>query len=329
MPAYNAAKYIAEAIDSILAQTYTDFEFIIINDGSVDDTEKIIQSYDDPRIVYLKNDVNSGICVTLNKGLDAARGRYIARMDADDISLPHRFEKQVMFMDNHPEIGVVGSYLQLMDETRKFMYVFENAPDPKECYVNMIFATCVGHPSVMIRRSCLEISKLRYEEHFRGMEDFYLWWQLAKTTQFSNIPEPLLNYRCHGGQVTKNQVNDDFRRRQKEFLCIRLSDMKLKLTDDEVDVLDQYLVDSGKFDDSSLTKFIDTLKHVYIQIIARRPDLKRILKLYIAKAISLAMDRSVSRLRKSKTYYTNKALLLGCMPLIWWCKRSYHYIIGR
>lgn len=113
MPAYNAEKYLREAIDSILAQTFTDFELIIINDGSTDFTKDIILSYTDQRIRYIENEQNSGICVTLNKGLDAARGRYIARMDSDDISLPRRLEVQVQYMDSHPEIGVAGTDIEI------------------------------------------------------------------------------------------------------------------------------------------------------------------------------------------------------------------------
>ena len=112
MPAYNAEKYLREDIDSILAQTYDDFEFIIINDGSIDRTKEIILSYSDPRIVYIENEQNSGICVTLNKGLDTAKGRYIVRMDSDDIALPQRLEIQVRYMDANPDVGVAGSMVE-------------------------------------------------------------------------------------------------------------------------------------------------------------------------------------------------------------------------
>ena len=107
MPAYNAEKYLREAIDSILAQTYTDFELIIINDGSTDSTKEVIHSYSDPRIIYIENERNSGICITLNKGLDASRGRYIVRMDSDDISVPERLEVQVWMptlISEHPAL---------------------------------------------------------------------------------------------------------------------------------------------------------------------------------------------------------------------------------
>lgn len=328
MPAYNAEKYLREAIDSILTQTYKDFEFIIINDGSTDRTKEIIQSYSDPRIIYLENEKNSGICVTLNKGLDAARGRYIARMDSDDISMPERLAVQVDYLDQHPNVGVIGSYLQLIDENGANKYIFEFSPDPDECYINMIFATSVGHPSVLIRKSCLKENNLEYEEYFRGMEDFYLWWQLAKHTQISNIPRPLLYYRCHGSQVTKNQVNSDFMRRQREFFEMRMSDMELTLSKDYLAVMNQYLVDCGSFDDITLSKFIDALQSLYKQFTAENPKYKGILKLYVAKAISLSMDRSILNLSKTKFHYTNKSLMMGCMPLLWWCKRTYHYILG-
>ena len=109
MPAYNAEKYIREAIDSILAQTYTDFEFIIIDDASTDATASIVESYSDERIRFFRNEHNMGVANTLNRGLDLAVGEYIARMDSDDISLPERFAKQVEFMDTHTDVIVCGS----------------------------------------------------------------------------------------------------------------------------------------------------------------------------------------------------------------------------
>lgn len=122
MPAFNAEKYIREAVDSILNQTFTDFEFIIINDGSTDHTKEIILEYDDPRIVLLENEKNSGIVVTLNKGIQFARGEYIARMDSDDISLCNRIERQVLFLDSHAHIGLIGSVLLVNKYVRLSVY---------------------------------------------------------------------------------------------------------------------------------------------------------------------------------------------------------------
>src|SRR5215204_4839876 len=116
LPAYNCEKYIAKAIESVLRQTFTDFEFIIINDGSSDRTEEIIRSFSDPRILYQVNKINKGLVYTLNKGIDNAKGRYIARMDGDDIALPERFEKQFEYLQLNKEVDILATVVILIDE---------------------------------------------------------------------------------------------------------------------------------------------------------------------------------------------------------------------
>ena len=118
MPVYNGERYLREAIDSILNQTFKDFEFLIINDGSTDLSVEIIESYADKRISLAHNGQNLGLITTLNRGFDLACGEYIARMDCDDISLPDRLEKQVVFMDNHPEIGICGSWVSAISDEK-------------------------------------------------------------------------------------------------------------------------------------------------------------------------------------------------------------------
>lgn len=202
MPAYNAEKYIAEAIDSILAQTYTDYEFIIINDCSTDRTEEIILSFKDSRIVYLKNEENMGVAKTLNRGLSVARGEYIARMDADDISLPERFEKQIQYLDAHKDVAVLGTALvrfgtDIVDEKRSF------STDCRQMKTDMFFSCGLAHPSVMMRRK--EILELGgYDAAYNGMEDYALWCRVCKSYCVTTLPETLLRYRIHTGQVTKN-----------------------------------------------------------------------------------------------------------------------------
>ncbi len=116
MPVYNGAKYLKEAIESVLNQSFKDFELILINDGSTDSSESIIKSFDEPRIVYLNNGGNLGLSKSFNKGIIAAKGTYIARMDADDVSLPNRFEIQLDYLDTHPNIGVIGTNIILINE---------------------------------------------------------------------------------------------------------------------------------------------------------------------------------------------------------------------
>lgn len=206
MPVYNGEKYLREAIDSILNQTLSDFEFIIINDASTDKTEEIIKSYTDNRIKYLKNEKNLGVAGTLNKGLDVAKGEYIARMDADDISLPLRFEKQVKFMDKHRNIAVCGGVMEHF-----------GADDNKKAYtvlgidnmrINFLFDSCLFHPTVMMRKSVIENEHYRYDTQFDKVEDFELWTRLVLKYGIDNINQTLLKYRIHQNQVTQNYNNE-------------------------------------------------------------------------------------------------------------------------
>lgn len=210
MPAYNAEKYIAEAIDSILNQTFGDFEFIILNDSSADHTEEIIRSYTDPRIVYLKNAQNMGVAATLNRGLSVAKGEYIARMDADDISLPERFEKQVAFLDKNPAVAVLGAGLERFDEGGTLDTVLP-ATDPKQMHIDLLFACGLAHPSVMMR-ACVIRGLGGYDLAFEGLEDYELWCRVARKYQVTTLPEVLLRYRIHSAQVTKKPSEAYFAR---------------------------------------------------------------------------------------------------------------------
>ncbi len=210
MPAYNAEKYIAEAIDSILNQTFGDFEFIILNDCSTDRTEEIIRSYTDPRIVSLKNEQNMGVAATLNKGLSVAKGEYIARMDADDISLPERFAKQVAFLDKNPAVAVLGTNVERFDESGS-LGTSQLATDPKQMHIDMFFFCGIAHPSVMMRASA--VRKLDgYDLAFEGLEDYELWCRVARQHQITTLPEVLLRYRIHSAQVTKRPSEAYFAR---------------------------------------------------------------------------------------------------------------------
>ncbi len=202
MPAYNAEKYIAEAIDSILGQTFGDFEFIILNDCSKDRTEEIILSYDDPRIVYVKNEENMGVARTLNRGLDLAKGEFIARMDADDISLPERFAKQVAYMNRHKNCGICGSNTILFGE-RLTPSPFCFSKKNNSIFADMLFNSPFAHPSVMLRANILKKYNLYYDYAFERVEDYHLWYRLLQVSKGYNIQEPLLRYRMHPNQVTQ------------------------------------------------------------------------------------------------------------------------------
>jgi glycosyltransferase involved in cell wall biosynthesis len=209
MPVYNTEKYIQEAIESILNQTYTDFEFIIINDGSTDRTKEIIQSYKDSRIRYLENVHNSDIVTTLNKGLDYATGEYIARMDADDIAMKDRLKEQNRFLDRHDEIGVVGSAMIVFNEKGE-ENLFPYSTTPGMAKAELMFNSSLGHPTVMIRKRCLE--NIRHEAEYQGLEDFVMWWRIAQRYPIVSLKKPLLKYRKHTDQVTKNRSKEFYDR---------------------------------------------------------------------------------------------------------------------
>jgi glycosyltransferase involved in cell wall biosynthesis len=202
MPVYNAEKYLTEAIESILEQTYEYFEFIIINDGSTDSSSIIIDSYAeiDSRIRHVKNK-NQGISLSLNDGINIAKGEFIARMDADDISLSTRFEEQVKFMENNPEIGVCGTWAKLIGDIKDGEY---NRPPSNhdELKIRLLFSVCFVHPSVMMRRSLLIKTNNLYDPNFTSAQDYDLWSRLETHTNFSNIPKTLIKYR-----VLKNSVS--------------------------------------------------------------------------------------------------------------------------
>ena len=202
MPAYNAEKFIKEAIDSILGQSFDDFELIIINDCSKDGTEDIILSYEDRRIVYVKNERNMGVAATLNRGLDMAIGEYIARMDADDISLENRFEIQLSYMEKHPECGICGCNLLLFGQGKN-NEPFCFAEKDKAIRADMLFNSSFAHPSVMLRRSILEKHGMRYDYAFERVEDYEFWSRLLTVSKGHNIQKPLLRYRFHASQVTQ------------------------------------------------------------------------------------------------------------------------------
>lgn len=244
MPAYNAEEYIKEAIDSILNQTFTDFEFIIIDDCSTDSTAEIIKAYTDERIKYYKNEKNLGVAETLNRGLDLATGDYIARMDSDDISLPKRFEKQVKFMGKHRDVSVLGTSIEFfgaMSGVRFFSGTHE------ELKVDLLFDCCFAHPSVMIRRETLVKEGYRYDNAFNKMEDYNLWTEVVKRYKLATIKDVLLKYRIHKGQVTQ-QISQEKLVQKERLIKKQLEELNIA-NDSDSGLFLEYL--NGKFNANS------------------------------------------------------------------------------
>lgn len=199
MPVYNGAKYLKDAMDSILSQTYAYFEFIVINDGSSDASEDIILAYKDERIVYLKNETNSGLIFSLNKGIRHAKGRYIARMDADDIALPERLQEQVAVFENNKGIIATGSDYFLLDNVK--LTRIKNTADSDFIKTCLLFAPYFNHPTMMIKNIFVE-QDLFYDKDFIHAEDYKMWTDLSFHGRFYNVSKPLLKYRAHSSQIS-------------------------------------------------------------------------------------------------------------------------------
>lgn len=200
MPVYNCALYLAEAIDSILNQTFTDFELIVLDDGSTDGSAEIAKSYNDSRIVYHCNEKNLGLANNLNVGLRMAKGKYIARMDGDDISLPERLQTQFDYLESHPDIDLCSCGLQMFG-TEDTVWVRESNPEAVK--ITMMFYSPVLHASSVWRREAFEKHNLYYDQNAFPAEDYDLWARAIFHCRMVNIPQVLYKYRIHGIQITK------------------------------------------------------------------------------------------------------------------------------
>jgi len=218
MSVFNGEKYVREAIESVLTQTYRSFEFLIVNDGSTDRTGAILSSYDDPRIAVLENPANIGLSRSLNKGIGRARGRYIARMDADDVCEPDRLERQVDYLSHHPGVIVVGSWYKLVDEDGGEVGRRCVPCDDTAIRWMLDFCSPFAHSAVMIRRQALEGDA--YDETLRYAMDYDLWTRLARRGRLANLDSFLVRWRISPGSLT-SRFGDRTERFDRVLAAIR------------------------------------------------------------------------------------------------------------
>jgi len=202
MPVYNGERYLKDALQSVLNQSYRDFECIVIDDGSTDSSAEIIQAFNDPRIVYVQKN-HSGIVDSLNHGISISKGEYVARFDCDDICEAHRLEGQLRFFDTHPEYAMVGSHASVIDENGIEDGKLEYPPlEAVQIRKYALLHNPFIHSSVMIRREILD-KVGTYKKLYRHVEDYELWTRIAFDYSTANISQPLIKYRIHSRQVTK------------------------------------------------------------------------------------------------------------------------------
>lgn len=208
MAVYNGAQFVEETILSILGQTYRDYEFIIINDGSTDCSAEIIHSFHDSRIVYIENDQNRGLIYSLNKGLSIASGEYIARIDADDIAYRNRLEIQIEYMDTNREVGISGGYVEAFGGLKHPTIWKTSSVTHAENFNQLLFTPCFYHPTVIIRKSIIEAHNLQFNPRYRGLEDYGFWVDAAQFTKLENIQMPLIKFRVHPQSVSRIEDSD-------------------------------------------------------------------------------------------------------------------------
>lgn len=261
MPVYNAEKYLNEAIESILNQTFADFELVIINDGSTDRSEEIILRYQDARIRYFKNEVNLKLIKTLNRGLELVAGKYIARMDADDISELNRLQVQFEFMEANPEVGIVGTgFINFKGESTEISRVMYKPTHDEICF-NQLYQIHLSHGTCMIRAEVLRLNSLNFSLEFEHAEDFELFTRMSSFTKLANIQAYLYRVRHHEQEVSKLfatiQTQNSYRLIKRGFEKIGYL-----ITDDEISdfvFLNQYEYESIAATSDELQLFLEEL----------------------------------------------------------------------
>lgn len=246
MPAFNAERYVGDAIESILNQTYENFEFVIIEDDSTDSTFDIIKSFKkkDSRIILIKNEENLGVTKSLNKGIKLSKGKYIIRMDADDWSYPDRFESQIKLMEDHPEVVVSGSNIKVCDSQLKTRHVRKYHQNDAAIRKHLFRYSPFAHPSTIWKSEVLK--RELYNEKIRICQDYELYFRLGTIGKFMNLNKTLLKLRMHDKSVS-----------------VTMNDLQLKAT-----ILIRFnAVLMLGYNMSSFDKFYNFLQEVFIGLI--------------------------------------------------------------
>jgi glycosyltransferase involved in cell wall biosynthesis len=205
MSVHNGLPFVQEAVESVLSQTLADFEFLLFDDASTDGTTDYLMGLRDPRLSVFRNEENLGLTATLNRGLEMAKGEYVARMDADDVCVPERLERQVKCLDENLDVGLVGSSRILIDELGDFVAAAFATPDDLGIRWKCLLGNPFAHPTVVMRKHVLDAHGLRYDEAFATAQDFELWTRLLPRTRGVNLSEPLLRYRLREGGVSRSR----------------------------------------------------------------------------------------------------------------------------
>ncbi len=220
MPAYNGEKYINEAIESIINQTYQDWELIIVDDCSLDETVSIVKRYlSDNRIKLYQNENNQGIAASRNKAIQKSNGKYIAIQDDDDISFPERLKEEVRFLDEYEDIDAVAGHWLKVDETgNNILSLFSAYKNPRFVKAHLLLQDCIGNGSAMFRKDIIQKHSVLYRDNMLGMEDYCFWIEFSKCGTISAIDRIVYKQRVHTNQETERNEQNKINERRLQFL---------------------------------------------------------------------------------------------------------------
>jgi glycosyltransferase involved in cell wall biosynthesis len=252
MPVYNSEKYVKQSVESILSQTYKNFELIVIDDGSTDKSFEIVAKLaeKDKRIKFLKNDRNLGVSATRNRLIDIAKGEYVAIMDSDDISLPERLEKQVAFLSEKKELGLLGSSVEVINENGKKIGFWKYPETHDEISVEMIFNSPFASSSVIFRKDF--VKGFRYNEDVLVAEDYDFYSRLSKNCKMHNLKDILVKYRINIKGLTQNNLSE-MECKSSDVVCLYLKSQGLDLNDAHV-IESRKLISAKRIETCSLLK---------------------------------------------------------------------------
>ncbi|MGB8454201.1 MAG: glycosyltransferase family A protein [Anaerocolumna sp.] len=252
MPVYNAEKYLRQSIDSILNQTFQNFDFIIVEDASSDHSMEILRSYNDKRIKVYQNERNMGISYTRNKGLELCKTEYMALLDDDDIAMPYRIEHEVEYLDEHPEIDVIGGHQRQIDangkDLNKQWSVYLNPKYIKAC---LMTGNTMVNGSTMFRKKLIDENHIRYQDHCFGAEDYRFWVECSIKGTLANLDEVLLLWRNGHGNETSRSSRYNLKER-KEFIdgihTYALKENGFNLNDNQLGIINKAFMEEGTID---------------------------------------------------------------------------------
>lgn len=261
VPVYNSGNYISEAIESILNQSFQNFELLLVNDASTDNSKNKILEYKDNRIVLIDNPGNKGVAFSRNEGLKIAVGKYVAFLDADDIALPNRFEVQYNFMEQHPETGACGTYAEYFGE-RTGIWKYPISHEEIKC--RLMWGSSIVISSAMVRRNILVENTILFDEYFPPTEDYKMWVDIGQVSFLQNLPNVLIKYRVHKEQATtaRKRIMDE---KKTEIILEQLASSGVSIKENDFAVLLKFITFEYHFPVPELNRLFE----IYLEFISK------------------------------------------------------------